>query len=436
MRSVALLSALAAYASATRVSTEELQNKLRLAPNTVSRVKILDQDDDFVFNFLNPPGGTGETIGKGGHTVGATGANFPALIGTGMAMTVGFLGPCGFNTPHTHPRATEFNIVVAGSALRTGIIHENGGRFIHNDVPLGSAAIFQQGVIHFEQNLGCHPAVFVAGFNNEDPGVDQIGNRFFELDPAAVSATLGGLEVQTFKEIQVPANVALGADECLKRCKIDRATFVWNGTAPYGLGDGTAGQWKEWDDWKQWNEKDPKSGEEWWKEKDPKEWDDDYKKPDPKTPAPKPVDPKKQGPGGGDPKTSPPANTDPKKASAQQGGGEPKSGAKVAPGTGGGNALLSETSVNSSNPSDIPFGENPLRTTVIALASVAAALLLALIAALIRIFTAPKRVVYDSLNYGAKDGPKELLLGEKSYPRSHSRSTSKVDAYDPPHDRD
>jgi hypothetical protein len=110
MRSVALLSALAAYASATRVSTEELQNKLRLAPNTVSRVKILDQDDDFVFNFLNPPGGTGETIGKGGHTVGATGANFPALIGTGMAMTVGFLGPCGFNTPHTHPRATEFNM--------------------------------------------------------------------------------------------------------------------------------------------------------------------------------------------------------------------------------------------------------------------------------------------------------------------------------------
>ena len=39
-------------ASATRVSTEELQNKLRLAPNVVSRINILDQDGDFVFDCV------------------------------------------------------------------------------------------------------------------------------------------------------------------------------------------------------------------------------------------------------------------------------------------------------------------------------------------------------------------------------------------------
>ncbi len=58
-----------------------------------------------------------------------------------MAMTIGFLGPCGYNTPHTHPRATEFNFAVNGT-LQTGFLAENGARFVFNEVPPGSAAIF------------------------------------------------------------------------------------------------------------------------------------------------------------------------------------------------------------------------------------------------------------------------------------------------------
>lgn len=68
----------------------------------------------------------------------------PALVGNGMAMTIGFLGPCGMNTPHTHPRATEFNFAVNGS-LQAGLLVENGARFIVNDLPPGSAAIFPKG---------------------------------------------------------------------------------------------------------------------------------------------------------------------------------------------------------------------------------------------------------------------------------------------------
>ena len=120
---------------------------------------------------------------------------FPALIGTGMAMTIGFLGPCGYNTPHTHPRATEFNFAVNGT-LSAGVLMENGARFIFNQVQPGSAAIFPKGAIHFEMNNECgkrflplgsvqlidqwsftEPAMFVAAFNDEDPGVDQIAQR-------------------------------------------------------------------------------------------------------------------------------------------------------------------------------------------------------------------------------------------------------------------
>ena len=68
----------------------------------------------------------------------------PALVGNGMAMTIGFLGPCGMNTPHTHPRATEFNFAVNGS-LKGGFLAENGARFVLHDIPPGSAAVFPQG---------------------------------------------------------------------------------------------------------------------------------------------------------------------------------------------------------------------------------------------------------------------------------------------------
>ena len=105
-----------------------------------------------MFDFLHPP--VGETDGAAGHTVMASSASFPAVIGNGMAMTIGFLGPCGMNTPHTHPRATEFNFAVNGT-LQTGFLMENGARFVMNDVPAGSAAIFPKGAIHFEMNTGC-----------------------------------------------------------------------------------------------------------------------------------------------------------------------------------------------------------------------------------------------------------------------------------------
>jgi hypothetical protein len=37
--------------------------------------------------------------------------------------------------------------------------------------------VFPQGAIHFEMNPSCEKAMFVAGFNGEDPGVDQVAQR-------------------------------------------------------------------------------------------------------------------------------------------------------------------------------------------------------------------------------------------------------------------
>ena len=192
---------------------------LRTAVSEVSRQAILP-DPAFVFDFLTSPLGT--TQGNGGIQVNANSQTFPAVIGHGVAMTVGFLRPCGINLPHTHPRATEFNIVVRGT-LAAGLFQENEARFITNVLKTGQATIFPQGAIHFEQNIGCEPAIFIAGFNNEDPGVSTVANNFFFGLPAdVVGASLGGLNITTVEDLArfIPTNPGLGTEECQRRCGI------------------------------------------------------------------------------------------------------------------------------------------------------------------------------------------------------------------------
>ena len=87
-----------------------------------------------------------------------------------------FIRPCGMNSPHTHPRATEFLYVVNGQ-METGFIEENGARFVVNTVSEGQGTLFPKGSIHYQINLGCEPLTFVAALNNEDPGVSQIAQR-------------------------------------------------------------------------------------------------------------------------------------------------------------------------------------------------------------------------------------------------------------------
>jgi len=140
----------------------ELVSKLITAPTQVQRLALLN-DSDFVFDFTK---GVGLAKGAGGEVTTANAADFPAVIGNGMAMAVATMEPCGMNTPHTHPRATEFLYVVNGTGLEIGFIEENGARFVSNTVYPGQGSIFPKGSIHFQQNLGCDRLTFVAALNN------------------------------------------------------------------------------------------------------------------------------------------------------------------------------------------------------------------------------------------------------------------------------
>jgi oxalate decarboxylase/phosphoglucose isomerase-like protein (cupin superfamily) len=81
-----------------------------------------------------------------------------------------------------------------------------------NTIYPGQAALFPQGAIHFQQNLGCEPVIFVAAFSFEDPGTSTIANNFFSLPDDIVSATLGQIGVQEVLGLEkaIPKNVIYG----------------------------------------------------------------------------------------------------------------------------------------------------------------------------------------------------------------------------------
>ncbi len=215
--------------AAASASGLDLTQQLFLADTAVDRFALLPNDNQFVFDFGAQAKGQG---GKGGDLFAANRKTFPALVGTGSGMAVGFLGPCGFNTPHVHPRATELQIVTQGRLVtemlpENGVfknnIAANGRRVITNTVNAFQMQPFYMGSVHTQFNPDCTPATFVASFNSEDFGAGQVPDELFAMSPDVVSAAFGqaidGADVAKFKGA-IPTSIALGVEQCLKTCGI------------------------------------------------------------------------------------------------------------------------------------------------------------------------------------------------------------------------
>ena len=219
-----------------------MQEALILAPSQQERQAILlpnpPDASNYTFQFVNntvlPP--TGGTIAL------ATVNNFPALIGTNVGMAIGFVNPCGLNTPHSHPRASEFLTVVQGK-LVAGLVLENegagGAGNLNGTDPVGPIAmvnatlsnyqgfLFPQGETHFQFNPTCEPAVFAAAFDNLDPGRTQIATNFFSEfpDDVLLAATGNNLELLDAARIdqlrdKIPQAFAELIGSCAKKCGI------------------------------------------------------------------------------------------------------------------------------------------------------------------------------------------------------------------------
>lgn len=211
---------LSAIAFSGVAAQAELIAQLLKVPTDIARIALLP-DAAFKFDFANDV--PARTTGAAGFSSSANSETMPATIGNDISITAGFLGPCGSNTPHTHPRSPEFNFVTNGSLI-TGMIPENGAQFVFNEVFADQATLFPEGAIHFEYNDRCEPVTFVAFFRDSFPGVNQIAQRYFGLPPDVLSAALG-IDQSEVEKIanQVPDNIALALEECTTRCGISRA---------------------------------------------------------------------------------------------------------------------------------------------------------------------------------------------------------------------
>lgn len=138
------------------------------------------------------------------------------------------------NTLHVHPRGTELQLVVEGR-LVTEMVPENGvvdadgkRRVITNTIEKFQMTPFYQGSIHTQFNPDCEDVVFVASFNSEDFGTGQIADNSFAFSDdvlaAAFGQTIAGEDIETVRK-GIPASIALGVEECLKKCKIPKRSF-------------------------------------------------------------------------------------------------------------------------------------------------------------------------------------------------------------------
>ena len=209
-----------------------LTAQLFLADTAVDRFALLPNDSDFVFDFVAEGAATKGKVGKGGDLVAANRKTFPALVGTGAGMAVGFLGPCGFNTPHVHPRSAELQIITEGTLVtemlpENGVFNNNlvanGRRVITNTLTANQMTPFYQGSVHTQFNPDCVPATFVAAFTGEDFGAGQVADELINFSSDVVIAAFGqaidGADVDNFKK-SIPTSIALGVEQCLQKCGI------------------------------------------------------------------------------------------------------------------------------------------------------------------------------------------------------------------------
>lgn len=72
--------------------------------------------------------------------------------------------------------------MVEGVDLRVGFVEEFGGDgAVVNDLSKGDLSFVPQGLVHYQQNLGCESATILMSLNSDDPGAVVLSSVLFDL---------------------------------------------------------------------------------------------------------------------------------------------------------------------------------------------------------------------------------------------------------------
>jgi len=211
---------------------KSLQTELLLAASYKDKEQVLfppgsGSANNVSFQFVNSPG----TPPQDGSVIVGSVDSIPGLIGTHVAAAIGFIGPCGLNVPHLHPRGNEFLTVVSGTLIGAFLLELDGP--FSGDIPQVAMTLtnftgmlFPQGHTHWQFNPTCEQAVFAAAFDSNDEGRFQVAQTFFSSMPDNVLTTslgnpsfLGPSQLDELRGIIPPAFVVM-VDSCAKACGI------------------------------------------------------------------------------------------------------------------------------------------------------------------------------------------------------------------------
>ena len=175
------------------------------------------KDSEFVFDLAGSKP-TLDTSGGRQFVLSRESSRALNLEGAGGTQVLFKFEPCGFRTPHYHPRGTESFHVIKGK-VRANLLREAGGKrsqqAVVNDIKAGFSGFFPLAHIHFLQNMGCDEAETISMFGPGDEGVVDVAASFrFPRDTAEV--TFGTFPAGPLDELI--NDVLTQSRECLRRC--------------------------------------------------------------------------------------------------------------------------------------------------------------------------------------------------------------------------
>ncbi|XP_062209137.1 germin-like protein 3-1 [Phragmites australis] len=109
-------------------------------------------------------------------------SSLPGANAQGLAMARIDLAPGGMAPPHSHPRASEVALVLAGSVL-VGFA-DTSYRLYTQLLRAGEAFVFPRAMVHFLYNMDtAAPAVVLSGLNSQSPGAQLVPFSAFRTEP-------------------------------------------------------------------------------------------------------------------------------------------------------------------------------------------------------------------------------------------------------------
>ncbi|XP_024536693.1 rhicadhesin receptor-like [Selaginella moellendorffii] len=144
--------------------------------------------EDFKSGLLRNLGNTSNRLGS--VVTAANVGNFPGLNTLGVSFARLDYAPGGVNPPHVHPRGTELLFLVQGTLFVGFVTTAPDNRLFAQTINPGELFVFPRGLVHFQINTGREPAVAVAGFNSQNPGVSQVAKAVLGSNPPILDAVI------------------------------------------------------------------------------------------------------------------------------------------------------------------------------------------------------------------------------------------------------